>query len=391
MKAIHLVLVVSLLAVFGLSDAKAQMINESSLHTQVIASSLHNPWEIVFSPDGRIFFTERTGTLRVIENSTLSDKPVATISVADVGEGGLLGLALDPSFEKNHYLYLYYTHSNSTGLFNRVSRFTESNDSITSEKILIDNITANTFHDGGRIKFGPDGKLYVTSGEAGRQESSQDISYLGGKILRINPDGTIPKDNPFPNSPVYSYGHRNPQGIDWDPRNNNLIETEHGPSGEHNWFAHDEVNLIIPGKNYGWPYVIGMANDSRFVNPIYQTGDTTWAPSGATFYTSDKISDLKGKFLIATLRGQHMEILSLDQNDKVVSTQKIFDGTYGRLRDVVQAPDGSLYILTSNSGFTPNDKIIRVVPEFGPISVLVFAVSVISIVVFSKIGRLNIK
>lgn len=391
MKAIHLVLVVSLLAVFGLSDAKAQMINESSLHTQVIASSLHNPWEIVFSPDGRIFFTERTGTLRVIENSTLSDKPVATISVADVGEGGLLGLALDPSFEKNHYLYLYYTHSNSTGLFNRVSRFTESNDSITSEKILIDNITANTFHDGGRIKFGPDGKLYVTSGEAGRQESSQDISYLGGKILRINPDGTIPKDNPFPNSPVYSYGHRNPQGIDWDPRNNNLIETEHGPSGEHNWFAHDEVNLIIPGKNYGWPYVIGMANDSRFENPIYQTGDTTWAPSGATFYTSDKISDLKGKFLIATLRGQHMEILSLDQNDKVVSTQKIFDGTYGRLRDVVQAPDGSLYILTSNSGFTPNDKIIRVVPEFGPISVLVFAVSVISIVVFSKIGRLNIK
>ncbi|TLX65704.1 MAG: PEFG-CTERM sorting domain-containing protein [Thaumarchaeota archaeon] len=388
MKIIYLVLVISLLAIFGSLDAKAQPVNESSLQTQEIASNLHVPWEIVFALDGRAFFTERTGNLRVIENGNLVEQPVATIPVARAGEGGLLGLALDPNFEKNHYLYLYYTYSDSTGLYNRIARFTESNDTISSEKILIDKIPANTNHDGGRIKFGPDDKLYITTGEAGRPESAQDITYLGGKILRINSDGTIPRDNPFSGSPVYSYGNRNPQGLDWDPRNGNLIETEHGPSGENSWYAHDKVNLIILGKNYGWPYVIGMANDSRFVNPIYQTGDVTWAPSGATFYTSDKIPDLKGKFLIATLRGQHIEVLTLDKDDKVESTQKIFDGTYGRLRDVVQAPDGSLYILTSNVDgrgvvAPDDDKIIRVVPEFGPVAVLVLAVAIFSIVIFS--------
>jgi predicted secreted protein with PEFG-CTERM motif len=388
MKIIYLVLVISLLAIFGSLDAKAQPVNESSLQTQVIASNLHVPWEIVFAPDGRAFFTERTGNLRVIENGTLVDQPVATIPVARAGEGGLLGLALDPNFEKSHYLYLYYTYSDSTRLYNRIARFTELNDTISSEKILIDKIPASNNHDGGRIKFGPDGKLYITTGEAGRLESAQDITYLGGKILRINSDGTIPRDNPFSGSPVYSYGNRNPEGLDWDPRNGNLIETEHGPSGENSWYAHDEVNLIIPGKNYGWPYVIGMANDSRFVNPIYQTGNVTWAPSGATFYTSDKITDLKGKFLIATLKGQHMEVLTLEKDDKVESTQKIFDGTYGRLRDVVQAPDGSLYILTSNVdgrgvAAPDDDKIIRVVPEFGPVAALVLAVAISSIVIFS--------
>ncbi len=388
MKIIYLVLVISLLVIFGSLDAKAQPVNESSLQTQVIASNLQVPWEIVFAPDGRAFFTERTGNLRVIENGTLLEQPLATIPVARAGEGGLLGIALDPNFENNHYLYLYYTYSDSTGLYNRVSRFTESNDTISSEKILMDKIPANTYHDGGRIKFGPDGKLYITTGEAGKPESAQDITYLGGKILRINSDGTIPSDNPFSGSPVYTYGNRNPQGLDWDQRNGNLIETEHGPSGENGWYAHDEVNLIIPGKNYGWPYVIGMANDSRFINPIYQTGDVTWAPSGATFYTSDKIPELKGKFLIATLRGQHMEVLTLDKYDSVESTQKIFDGTYGRLRDVVQGPDGSLYILTSNVdgrgvAAPDDDKIIRVVPEFGPVAALVLVLAISSIVIFS--------
>ncbi len=276
MKIICAVLLISLLATFGSFNAKGQPVNESSLHTQVIASNLQVPWEIVFAPDGRIFFTERTGNLRVIENGTLADTPVATIPVTSIGEGGLLGLALDPNFEKNHFLYLCFTYSDPTGLYNRVSRFIESNDTISSEKILIDKIPANTYHDGGRIKFGPDDKLYVTTGDAGKPESAQDINYLGGKILRINSDGTIPSDNPFTGSPVYSYGNRNPQGLDWDPRNGNLIETEHGPSdapGENGWVAHDKVNLIISGKNYGWPYVIGMANDSRFMNPLYQTGE----------------------------------------------------------------------------------------------------------------------
>lgn len=392
MRPACLLLAVPLIAVFCFHDAGAQPVDESSLQGRVVASGLHNPWEIVFAPDGRAFFTERTGSLRVIENGTLLDAPVATLPVAAVGEGGLLGLALDPNFEANHCLYLYYTYSDSAGLHNRVSRFQEKGGAIISEKVLLDNIPANSYHDGGRIKFGPDGKLYVTAGDAGQKESAQDTAYLGGKILRINPDGTIPQDNPFPGSPVYSYGNRNPQGLAWDPRNGNLVETEHGPTGENGWYAHDEVNLIEPGKNYGWPVVIGMANDSRFVNPLYQTGNETWAPSGETFYTSDMIPQLRGKLLVATLLGAHLEVLTLDSNDKVVSTQKIFDGKYGRLRDVVQAPDGSLYLLTSNSVSGPsspaNDRIVRVVPEFGPVAALVLACSILAAVVFARNPRL---
>ncbi len=344
---------------FSFIEVHAQSI---SLHTRVIASGLHNPWEMVFTPDGKILFTERTGNLRVIENGTLVNTPLITIPVAPVGEGGLLGLTLDPNFKQNHFLYLYYTYD-LAGLHNRVSRFTESNDFASSEKILLDNIPANSYHDGGRIKFGPDSKLYITTGEAGNPEKAQDLSYLGGKILRINSDGTIPSDNPFAGSPVYSYGNRNPQGLDWDPRNGNLIETEHGPSGEFGWHAHDEINLILPGKNYGWPNVIGSANDSRYVDPIYQTGNVTWAPSGAVFYNSDKIPDLKDKLIVATLLGQHLEILNLDKKDKFQSSQKIFDGSFGRLRDVITQPDGSFYILTSNSNSqVGNDKIIQVFP-----------------------------
>ncbi len=367
--------------------AQAQ-IDESSLQTKIIATNLENPWELAFAPDGRAFITERTGNLDLMQNGTLQGKPIAHLPVTQVDESGLLGLALDPNFEANHFLYLYYTYSDLTGLHNRVSKFTESNNTISQEKILIDKIPANTYHDGGRIKFGPDGKLYITAGEAGRPDLAQNITYLGGKILRINPDGTIPSDNPFARSPVYTYGNRNPQGLDWDPQSGKLVETEHGPSGEFGWRAHDEVNLIMPGKNYGWPDVIGVANDSRFVDPIYQTGDTTWAPSGATFYTSDKIPQLKGKFLIATLFGQHLEVLTLDKDDKVVSTQKIFDGTFGRLRDVVQGPDGSLYILTSNGGGgVANDKIIQVVPEFGPLAALVLVISVFCIVILSRLPK----
>ncbi len=385
MNLICVALGISFLAGIGFYNAFAQQVDESHLHTKIIASNLENPWELVFAPDGRAFLTERTGNLDLMQNGTLQDEPIAHLQVTQAGEGGLLGLALDPNFEANHFLYLYYTYSDLEGLHNRVSRFTESNGTISQEKVLIDKIPANTYHDDGRIKFGPDGKLYITAGEAGRSDLAQNVTYLGGKILRINSDGTVPSDNLFEGSPVYTYGNRNPQGLDWDARNGNLIETEHGPSGEFGWHAHDEINLIIPGKNYGWPDVIGMANDSRFVNPIYQTGDITWAPSGATFYTSDKIPQFKGKFLVATLMGQGLEVITLDKDDKVVSTQKLFDGTFGRLRDVVQGPDGSLYLLTSNGGGgTANDKIIQVVPEFGPTAAIVLAVSISSIVVVSK-------
>ncbi|MEO9363899.1 MAG: PQQ-dependent sugar dehydrogenase [Nitrososphaera sp.] len=350
---------------------------ESRLKVETVASNLHIPWSIAFAPDGRIFFTERVGNVRMIEaNGTLAQQPVAKIgAVAAIGEGGLLGLALDPDFEKNHYVYLYYTYSSGIPFFggsaNRVSKFTEKDNTLVNEQILLDKIPAASNHDGGRIKFGPDGKLYVTTGDATNGSQSQDLGSLAGKILRINSDGTISADNPFPNSPVYSYGHRNPQGLDWDPSTGKLVETEHGPSGERGLFAHDEVNVIVPGKNYGWPNVIGKANDTRYVDPILETGDVTWAPSGASFYHGDKIPEWKNKFLVATLTGQHLEVMQLNtsaEKASVVSREAIFQDTYGRLRDVEEGPDGSVYILTSNtdgrgSPAADDDKILRISPQ----------------------------
>ncbi len=355
----------------NLLSANAQSLSgneESKLKVETVASNLNIPWSIAFSPDGRIFFTERVGDLRVIENGTLKAQPVAKIGVATVGEGGLLGLALDPNFGKSHFLYLYYTYSDasSSALYNRVSRFTEKQNTILNEKVLLDKIPSGTYHDGGRIRFGPDGKLYVTAGDATNRILAQDPSSLAGKILRINSDGGIPNDNPFSGSPVYSYGNRNPEGLDWDPSTGRLVETEHGPSGEMGFYAHDEINVIKPGKNYGWPNVIGIANDSRYVDPILQTGDTTWAPSGASFYHADKIPDWKNKFLVATLRGQHLEVLGLDpKEDKVVSSEPVFQDKYGRLRDVEEGPDGYLYVLTSNrdgrgSPAADDDRILRI-------------------------------
>jgi len=328
---------------------------------ETIAEGLQVPWAIVFAPDGRIFVTERIGQLRVIEDGVLNPEPVVILNVGIV-EGGLLGIALDPKFEENHYIYLYYTYNDFLSTYNKVSRFTESNNKLSDEKILLDKIPGGLIHDGGRMKFGPDGKLYITTGEAGFTWNAQDLNSLGGKILRINSDGTIPDDNPFPNSPVFSLGHRNPQGLDWDPITGKLVISEHGGQ------AHDEVNVIEAGKNYGWPEVVGDETDPNFQNPFFHTGDETWAPSGASFYKSTNIPEWENKFFIATLRGNHLRILDLDlENNKVLSSEAIFVGEYGRLRDVSLGPDGNLYILTSNQDGrgspAPNDdRILRIVP-----------------------------
>ena len=344
--------------------------NLPKIKVETVASHLEIPWSMAFANDGRIFFTERTGNLRLIDkDGKLVEEPVGKINVAAIGEGGLLGIALDPNFEKNHFIYVYYTYSDFLKLYNKVSRFTEKDNKISDEQVILDKIPASSIHDGGRIKFGPDERLYIGVGDASDRDSAQDTDMLSGKILRINPDGSIPSDNPFPNSPVYSYGNRNPQGIDWDPITGKLVETEHGPSGEMGLSAHDEINVIEAGKNYGWPKVIGNPNDPNFVDPIFQTGDSTWAPSGATFYSGDKIPEWKGKYLVATLRGTHLEVFGLDlDNKKVVSNESMFDGIYGRLRDVEQSPDGYLYLLTSNrdgrgSPSTDDDRILKIVPD----------------------------
>ncbi len=338
----------------------AQEYPDLGVKVETIAENLDIPWSIVWDPDGTIFFTERNGNVRIIQDGIVSEKPILSLDVGG-GEGGLLGIALDPNYLENHYIYLFYTYNNFFSIENKVVRYVESNLTLSENKVLIDKIPGGPFHAGGRIQFGPDGKLYITTGETGNTNLAQDKNSAAGKILRINSDGSIPEDNPFSGSPIYSYGHRNPQGLDWD-ESGNLVATEHGPR------QHDEINVIVPGANYGWPDIIGDEIMEGLVTPIMNTGDDTWAPSGAVFYDGNKIPQWIGKFFVATLRGNHLHMIDFDlEKNKVLSHQKLFTGDFGRLRDVATGPDGYLYFLTSNrdgrgSPEINDDRILRIVP-----------------------------
>ena len=344
---------------------------ELGVRVEVVAENLAVPWAIDFAPDGRIFFTERAGDLRVMQNGRLLPEPAISLDTAG-GEGGLLGLALDPNFGENHYIYLYQTYAGPFGgLFgatNKVTRYTESENKLHDEMVLLDGIPGAHVHDGGRIKFGPDGMLYITTGDAADRSLSQDPNSLAGKILRINPDSSIPVDNPFEGSPVFTLGHRNPQGIDWDPASLEMVSSEHGPSGEPVYpsFGHDEINLIIPGRNYGWPEIVGPATGEGLEEPLLHTGTETWAPSGLTFYDSDNVPEWEGMLFVATLRGGHLRMLDIEDG-VLLSSTAMFEGTFGRIRDAAVGPDGDLYILTSNRDgrglpALEDDRILRISP-----------------------------
>ena len=212
---------------------------------------LEIPWSLVFLPDGRALVSERPGRIRLIKDGRLQGDPYAKLEVAHGGEGGLMGLALHPEFPAKPYLYAMHTYQKNGNLYNRVVRLKDLGDKGILDRVIIDDIPGGRFHDGGRIAFGPDGLLYITTGETFKAELAQDLRSLGGKILRITSEGGIPKDNPFKGSPIYSYGHRNPQGLSWHPEAKDLFESEHGPSGEFLLFANDEINVITKGGNYG--------------------------------------------------------------------------------------------------------------------------------------------
>ncbi len=322
------------------------------VRVEVVASRLEAPWAVAFAPDGRLFVTERPGRIRVVKDGRLEPEPVTILPVAAVGEGGLMGLAMDPAFRENGYLYTCYTAEKRGRLINRVVRLTLRGSRAGDQRVLLDDMPGAHIHDGCRVKFGPEGKLYVTMGDAADAGLSQRRDSLAGKILRLNPDGTVPADNPFSGSPVYSLGHRNPQGLAWD-RAGRLLEAEHGP------IAHDEVNHILPGRNYGWPDVRGRAGDSRYVDPVIESGQDTWAPSGIAFIGSD--------LFVACLRGQRLLRVTFALDLSVVRVTALLDRTHGRLREVVVGPDGALYVTTSNrdgrgAPAPDDDRILRVTP-----------------------------
>ena len=326
----------------------------ADLNSDVIVDGLNNPWEIVFGPNGDIYFTERDGRIWKMSESGVA-KVIQTFPKSGSVEGGTLGLALHPEFEENKKIYVYQTNLELEFYQNKVFSFEVDENTLSNKQLILDGIPGAPWHDGGRIMFGPDQKLYISTGDAINPELSQDLSSLAGKILRLNSDGTIPNDNPFDSSPVFSYGHRNPQGLAWST-DGLFVSSEHGPSGELG-YGHDEINVILKGKNYGWPNVVGNSFDTKFVNPLIHSGESTWAPSGMVFFDSEKISDFTGKFLIGTLRGEHLMVLDIANDGSMISSEKMFDGEFGRIRTAEISPDGNLYLLTANGN---NDKIIRI-------------------------------
>lgn len=326
----------------------------------VLAENLDTPWGIVFLPDGTMLVTERQGRIRRIDsNGKLDLAPVATIErVKEIGEGGLLGITIHPNFSANNYVYLYYTYSsNGSNTHNRVIRMTYKDNKLTNEQIIVNSIPGASNHNGGRIKFGPDDFLYITTGDAQNPSQAQNTSTLGGKILRVTDEGKTPSGNPF-NNLVFSYGHRNVQGLAWDSREQ-LWATEHGPSGGEFGTGNDELNKIESGKNYGWPIIQGDQTRPGMETPRKNSGpSTTWAPSGASFVGSS--------LFFTGLRGQTLYEAVINGN-QVTTVREHFKGQYGRLRDVVVGPDGMLYMTTSNRDGrgTPvpaDDRILRINP-----------------------------
>lgn len=348
-------------------NVKVRVVTSSEFpyEIQIIAENLYVPWAIDISSDGKLYFTERSGAIRVIEDGKLNPQPLITFSAPFVsrGEGGLMGIALDPNYSENHYIYVMHSYAEGNQIYNRVVRLIERNNKASIDKVLIDKIPGGQIHNGGRIKIGPDKKLYITTGDAGKSMLAQDITSTAGKILRIELDGSIPEDNPISNSPIYSLGHRNPQGLAWNS-NNILYGSEHGQT------AHDEINIIKPGANYGWPLVQGDESSNEVViqKPLIHSGEETWAPSGIAFINQGPD---QGKLLVAALRGEQLLVISLNGNGTVVKNiESWLKNEYGRLREVIQGKDGSIYITTSNRDGRGNpniadDRIIRLIPKSG--------------------------
>jgi glucose/arabinose dehydrogenase len=326
---------------------------------QVVATGLEVPWEIAFLPDGRALVTERPGRVRMLDaQGRLGDEPVAEVAVSALGEGGLMGLALDPDFEAERLVYLYFT--TEAGL--RLERWAlGEDDRLRREATLVSDIEAGPIHDSGRIAFGPDGRLYVATGDAGFGELAQRDDSLNGKFLRLDRGQYRGAGEVRPE--IVSSGHRNPQGFDWEPGTDRLIATEHGPSGGDGPQGFDELNAIEEGGDYGWPAAFGDDHEG-FTAPL-RVYEEAIAPSGATFVEREG-SAWTGDYVFATLRGEALRRVRLD-GDRVTLDEPLLEGRFGRLRTVVEGPDGDLYALTSNQDGRgdpagEDDRILRITP-----------------------------
>ncbi|WP_423189874.1 PQQ-dependent sugar dehydrogenase [Alkalibacterium sp. f15] len=296
---------------------------------EIVTENLEIPWSIEKEGD-TFFLTERPGYITRIENGeTIRQDVELEQELSLVPEAGLLGFVLDPEFSQNSLAYAYYTYEASNGPLNRIVTLQLGGDVWQEEDILLDKIPSGRVHHGGRLKIGPDDMLYATTGDASTPDIAQDTESLGGKILRMNRDGSIPEDNPIPDSYVYSYGHRNPQGLTWSS-DGTLYSSEHGNS------ANDEVNLIEAGQNYGWPIIEGDEEQEDMISPLFTSGNSdTWAPSGMDYYN--------GKIYVAGLRGSAVFEFDLETREQ----REVVSG-FGRIRDVL-IEDDQLYFISNNT------------------------------------------
>lgn len=346
---------VQLLAIFILTTSffvNAQIqLEETTVDTTTIISGLDIPWEIQWGSDDMLWITERFGRISRIDPETGDQDIILDISniVSTGGESGLLGLILHPDFEDNPYVYTAYTYMSGSSKLERIVRYEYNGTQLVNEFILLDNIQGNTTHIGCRLLITPDYKLLITTGDAQNQPSAQDLEQLTGKILRINLDGTIPEDNPWPGNPVYSFGHRNAQGL-YLGSNGILYSSEHGPATD------DELNIIEAGRNYGWPNVHGfcdLPNEITFceANNVFEPL-VAWTPTIATsdivVYEHPSIPEFTNRILLTSLKNKRLYVMELDESgNSVINEEQYFNNTWGRLRDICVSPDGAIYLATN--------------------------------------------
>ncbi len=348
------------------------------VRAETVVEGLEVPWSLAFLPPsaegraGDVLVTERPGRLRLVRDGALVPQPLATIEVDPGGEGGLQGLALHPDFASTRQFFLYFTAQKDGEKVNRLERWVLSEDrrSALFEKRLMDDLPGARFHHGGRIRIGPDRMLYVSVGDAREPALAQDLRSPAGAILRLGLEGEIPSDNPTPGSPIFISGVRNSQGFDWlsDDR---LIVTDHGPSGDTLRFGHDRVQVASAGENLGWPETYGCEVKAGYV-PAIISWKSAAPPGGAAIYRGDAIPEWKGSLLIGTLKSRHLQRVQLSEDGTAVALHEVYlegepPNGLGRIREVVNGPDGHLWVTTSNCDGRgecgPNkDRIVRILP-----------------------------
>jgi glucose/arabinose dehydrogenase len=343
------------------------------LKVETLVSGLTTPWDLAWGPDGMIWVSERGGRISRVNASNGQRTTAGQVpSISESGESGLMGITFHPDFASQPFVYAVHSYLQNGALRNRLVRMRWDGQSLGAPEILLANIPASSIHDGSRLAVGPDRLLYMTMGDASNADLAQDKSSLSGKVLRLTLTGQPAPGNPF-GTAIYSFGHRNPQGLVFHPTSGALYSTEHGPSDN------DEVNIVIAGRNYGWPTVHGACDDdvgserafcqaNNVVEPL-ATWTPTIAPSGADIYVADLIPQWKGNLLFTSLNGRALYRLTLSADgQRVTAKETLFQGQFGRLRDVLVGPDGSVYLATSNrdgrgSPSADDDRILRVRPQ----------------------------